>query len=249
LAEREHAAHVCNGQSDIQYGIDACHRCDDAVVIGGIGAGLGIFTPAYEFYVPAVLGLAAIVLAIVGFTARGRAWTAMALGALALLEAVYGVAQVSKAEHALDAISNGPATFAGSQSQGSQIVREKFGTSYTGSTLSIGLSKPTAYSPSDSAMIQQQTGRAVAFNITVADNTKDQPLPAMELTIQAQSGSTLDQEIEDSANNVGSSLATILPGKSLSWEIAYSVPKGATDITVQVSAMGPGKTIVFSGPL
>lgn len=138
-----------------------------------------------------------------------------------------------------------PASLSGAGS----LVNVPFGGSYNGPTLSIGLSKPVAYSPSSSAFVQQSTGRAVAFNISVTDNDKVQSFPAMALSIQATSGSTQDQAIEDSARNVGTSSATILPGHSLTWEIAFAIPQNATDITVQVSSMGGGKTVVFSGNL
>jgi hypothetical protein len=128
-------------------------------------------------------------------------------------------------------------------------VNVPFGGRYDGPTLSIGLSKPVPYTPSNSAFVQQSTGRAVAFNISVSDNDKTQSFPAMDLNVQATSGSTQDQAIQDSAKNVGLSSATILPGHSLTWELAFAVPKNATDITVQVSSLGGGKTIVFSGNL
>lgn len=146
--------------------------------------------------------------------------------------------------------TGGAAPAPGSGTTGdSSIINVPFGGRYDGPTLSVGLSKPVAYSPSSSAMVQQSTGRAVAFNISITDNTKDQSFPAMAMSTQATSGSTQDQPIEDSAKNVGTSMATILPGHSLTYEIAFSVPQDAKDITVQVSSMAGGKTIVFAGNL
>lgn len=145
--------------------------------------------------------------------------------------------------------TGGAAPAPGSLSGGGNLVNVPLGGRYDGPTLSIALSKPVAYSPSSSAFVQQSTGRAVAFNISVSDNDKTQPFPAMALNIQATSGSTQDQAIEDSARSVGTSTATILPGHSLTYEIAFAVPQNATDITVQVASLGGGKTIVFSGNL
>ena len=96
-------------------------------------------------------------------------------------------------------------------------------------------------------MVQQQTGRAVAFDITVTDRDSAQSFPLMALNYQVTSGSTQDQEIQDSANNVGTSTATVLPGKTLTWKVAFSVPTNASDFTVAISSMGGGKTIIFSG--
>ncbi|HVV20805.1 MAG TPA: DUF4352 domain-containing protein [Pseudonocardiaceae bacterium] len=217
-----------------------------AVVTGAVGALVGLFTPAFEFFVPAVFGIATIVLAIIGHAAKVRSWTALALAALALFEAVYGISQVHKAEQELNAITNDlPAATTDSD----QIVNLKLGTTYVGPTLSVGLSKPVTYRPSDSAMVQQQTGRAVAFAITVKNNDKKQQFPAMDLDYEATSGNTQDQDVEDSANDVGTSMATILPGHTLTWKIAFSVPRIAKDITIQVSSLGGGKTLVFAGPL
>jgi hypothetical protein len=217
------------------------------LVIGGLGALLGLFTPAFVFFVPAVFGVVTIVLAIIGYDAQVRAWISLVFAAICLAEAAYGFVHLDKAAHELNALAtNFPST---STSTGSRIVDLKFGTTYTGTTLSVGLSKPAAYSPSEYAFTQQQTGRAVAFTITVADTDRTQPFPAMDLDYQATSGNTQDQSIEDSANNVGTAMATILPGHTLAWQIAFSVPKNATDITVAVSSMGGDKTVVFSGPL
>lgn len=131
----------------------------------------------------------------------------------------------------------------------SNIVQLPFGGSFNGTALQIGLSKPVAYTPSDSAFITQNTGRYLAFNLTVGDRTADQSFPAMAISVQAESGSTQDQAVEDSANNIGVSTATILPGKALTWEVAFSVPATAHDVTVQVTSTGGGKVIVFSGSI
>jgi hypothetical protein len=67
--------------------------------------------------------------------------------------------------------------------------------------------------------------------------------------LHATAGDTQNCEIQDSANDVGSPTATILSGKSLTWKRAFSVSTDGKEITVQVSSVGGGKTIVFSGPL
>jgi hypothetical protein len=214
-----------------------------ALVLGVAGAGVGLFTPAARYYVPATFGVAVIVLAVMGFHAKARAWIALLLGAVALAEAVYGIAQVS---HAKQAFVGDPSV---ATSGDSSIVNLPLGTTYNGSPLSVGLSRPVAYTPSASAVTTERTGRAVTFNIALTNRDTVQAYPLMSLNVQATSGTTQDTDIEDSAKNVGSSEADVLPGKSLVWQIAFSVPKDATDITVQVSSMSGGKTLVFTGSL
>lgn len=207
-----------------------------AVVAGVVCAAVGLLTPAVEFYAPAAFGVVVIVLAIIGFEARGRAWTALALGGLILAEAVYGVAQLGRVEHELGSLVDGARTGA--------IVDLAFGTTYDGTPVSVGLSRPVAYLPSESA---SRTGRAVTFNIAVT-NRDARPFPVRSLDIQAFSGMTQDEDIEDGANNVGTSSATLLPGRSLVWQIAFAIPKDAEDITVQIGSTDKA-TLVFSGIL
>ena len=145
--------------------------------------------------------------------------------------------------------ANATTTVATSSDGDPNDVQVPLGGAFDGNVLMIGLSKPVAYTPSDTAFVSGTIARAVAFNITVTDRSATQSLPAQALTLQGQSGSTQDQEIEDTAKNVGDSDATILPGKTLTWEVAFSVPADAHDITVQVASTGGGKTIVFSGSI
>ena len=143
----------------------------------------------------------------------------------------------------------GPAPATTTQAADVSDMNVPFGGAYSGPTLGIALTKPVPYTPSDSALITQPTGRAVTMYITVTDNDATQAFSAIALHVQATSGSTQDQEIEDSANNVGSSTVNILPKTAQKWQLAFEVPKDAADITVQVSSLGGGKTIVFKGSL
>jgi hypothetical protein len=214
-----------------------------AVIAGVVGAVIGVFIPAVEFYVPAALGVVPIGLAVIDRGARGRAWIAVVLAAVTLAEAGYSMVQLDRAERALGAIARGEPAAVGAVGR---VVTRTFGTTYVGATMSVGLSRPAVYVPSDSAMVTQQTGRAVAFTVTVGDAGNNQLFPAMGLSFHATSGNAQDQGIEDWTNNVGPSSAAILPGHSLSWTIAFSVPRDASDITVAVSSIGDGATIVFA---
>jgi hypothetical protein len=123
----------------------------------------------------------------------------------------------------------------------STIVSLGLDNTYDGATLTVGLSRPVAYA----GVVGR---RAVTFNIAVT-NRDATPFSLASLGIQAASGSAQDAQITDPANNVGASSATVLPGRSLVWQIAFTVPAAADDITVQVSPVDGGRTVVFSGSL
>jgi hypothetical protein len=125
------------------------------------------------------------------------------------------------------------------------IVSQGLDTTYEGVTLAVGLSRAVAYTPSGPAVVGR---RAVTFNIAVA-NRDQAPFSLVSLGIQAVSGNTEDAQFADPANDVGASSATVLPGRSLVWQIAFTVPATAHDITVQVSPVDGGRTVVFSGSL
>jgi hypothetical protein len=120
------------------------------------------------------------------------------------------------------------------------VVNQGLDTTYQGTTLAVGLSRPVAY-----AAVGR---RAVTFNVAVT-NRDSAPLSLASLGIQAVSGSTEDAQLTDPATNVGASSAIVLPGRSLVWQIAFTIPAAAHDITVQVSPVDGGRTVVFSGSL
>lgn len=143
-----------------------------------------------------------------------------------------------------------PANKGQSDNGNSHLAKAPFGGKWEGENMDIALSKPTSYHPSDSAFVQGNTGRAVVFNVSVTNKTKDDPLPAMLIDLDAQAGGKNAEAIEDSDNNVGSSMNEILPGKTLTWKVAFAVPKNAKDMDVQWNnASAGGNTIVFSGKL
>ena len=121
----------------------------------------------------------------------------------------------------------------------------------TDKQIRITLGAPAPYTPSASAFTPGgAAARAVALSVTIttpADLGK--AFPAMLLTTQATAGGTQAQSIEDVGNNVGSPTASVLPGKSLSWRVAFGVPAGASDITVQVSTAIGGQPVFFAGKI
>jgi hypothetical protein len=60
------------------------------ILVGAVGAAIGLFTPPAFYYIPAALAVATIVLVILAWPARPRVWIALLLAGLALAEAIYG---------------------------------------------------------------------------------------------------------------------------------------------------------------
>lgn len=116
--------------------------------------------------------------------------------------------------------------------------------------LSVTVGAPAAYKPSSSAFVPGgAAARAVAMDVTVINTDKAQPVPAMTLSLQATAGSTQAQEIQDSGQNVGTPTATILPGKTLTWKVAFAVPVAGGEFTVGVGTVFGGETIYFTGKI
>jgi hypothetical protein len=127
-----------------------------------------------------------------------------------------------------------------------RIVNLQLGTTYVGSTLSIGLSRAVAYAPSNTATGARPTGRAVTVNVALT-NRATTPLPLASLDIQATSGDLADGDITDPTNNVGTATATVLPGRSLVWQIAFALPASVRDITIEISPADGNQTLAFTG--
>jgi hypothetical protein len=146
--------------------------------------------------------------------------------------------------------SSTPPPPAASAPDGTAAHPATWGQQYKGASLSTALGAPAPYTPSRMAFVGgAKIERAVALDITVTNGSKDQPMPSMALSIQGTSGGAQAEKIYDSGGGIDQPTADILPGKSLSWKVAFSVPKDATELTVQVSSLGGGKTVYFSGKL
>lgn len=116
--------------------------------------------------------------------------------------------------------------------------------------MKISVGAPTPYTPSSSAVaLGGKTPRAVAVSVSVTNVPDGPPVPGMVITVQATAGDQQVQEIEDSAQNVGSPTASILPGKTLTWKVAFGAPAGAADFTVVVGALGGGTDVYFTGKI
>lgn len=120
----------------------------------------------------------------------------------------------------------------------------------TNDQIKVTIGAPAAYTPSPSAFVPGAAARAIALDVTIAvPASLGQAFPAMLLTTQGTAGSTQVQTIEDVGNNVGSPTASVPPGKSLKWKIAFAVPAGPNDFTVQVSTAIGGQDVYFTGKI
>jgi hypothetical protein len=119
------------------------------------------------------------------------------------------------------------------------------------SQIKVTLGAPAPYTPSGSAFIPGgSAARAIALDVTIAvPASLGKAFPAMLLTTQATAGSAQAQSIEDVGNNVGRPSANVLPGKSLTWRIAFAVPAGPSDFTCTVSTAIGGQDVYFTGKI
>lgn len=92
--------------------------------------------------------------------------------------------------------------------------------------LAVEVDAPVACKPGDYAM-PQNTKRAVKFKVTVTNGT-DKPFETAVLTLgaDAQFAGAAAEHVFDSGGPCGAgdvAAATVLPGKTYSYEVAYSV--------------------------
>jgi hypothetical protein len=114
--------------------------------------------------------------------------------------------------------------------------------------MAITVGAPVAYTPS-SAFTPGTFPRAVALDIEVANPADASPLPAVAITVQATAGKAQAEQIKDPTNGVGRPDASIEPGKTLKWKVAYMVPATPGDFTVRVGMVYGGQPVYFTGKI
>lgn len=99
--------------------------------------------------------------------------------------------------------------------------------------VSISVSEPTEYTPSDSAMGQIDGYDNVVFEFVLTNNSEERYEPALRNT--ASSAGEEASTIFDTEKGVEFPPSTVvLPGKSVKWQEAFSLAD-PSDITLQVS--------------
>lgn len=116
--------------------------------------------------------------------------------------------------------------------------------------MAITIGAPAPYTPSDSAFNPAgNSARAVVMDVSVTvPSSAPAAVPAMVISIQATAGDKQVQQIQDTANDIGSPTASIAPGKTLKWKVAFGLSSTKGELTVQVGALVSGaQDIYFTG--
>ncbi len=123
----------------------------------------------------------------------------------------------------------------------------KFGSSYKWADgLSVSVSKPTLFKPSDYSVGATKGQAALQFVFTVTNGTGSNYDPTL-FSATASSGGAEASEIYDSAKGMeGSPNTKVLQGKKVSFKVAFSVadPK---DVTMEVSPGFEYDSGIFTG--
>lgn len=108
-----------------------------------------------------------------------------------------------------------------------------FGDTYTWPDgLAVTISEPADFAPSEYAAGQVEGEPALSYDVTVTNGT-DEDVEAVAINLTVSSAGKQASPIFDSAGGTDMPTATILPGKSLTWKVAYSVAD-PTDVQITV---------------
>jgi hypothetical protein len=194
-----------------------------------------------------ILGL---ILGLIGFNRartggannRGLALAGVIMSAVGLVVCILYVAVFSAA------VASSTPTSAAAGGSAAAGATHAFSEVAAGGDVSFSVSQPTAFTPSSSAA-GATTGRAVKMNVTVT-NTGTAPYAFNPFTVnpRATAGGVPAAEIVDLTNRLGvTSQSTILPGKSLTYAVAFAVPKAPGEFQIELSSSLFGDPVVFTG--
>ena len=101
--------------------------------------------------------------------------------------------------------------------------------------VAVTVSEPKAYRPSSSAATGQNAVRYVSMTVTLT-NGSDKNVEATGTSLAVTANGTPADEVFDSAKGIGGSpSSTVLPGKSVTYTVAFGVPsKEKTELQVEV---------------
>lgn len=118
----------------------------------------------------------------------------------------------------------------------------KFGDTYKFKSWSVSVSAPAPYTPSEYAAMDKKHPTYRILTVTVKNTSANKALNPSLIDVSAQIGDAEADSVYD--DNVGDTpSASVLPGRSVSWKIAYGATVG-DQITVQVSDVS-----AFDGPV
>jgi hypothetical protein len=125
-----------------------------------------------------------------------------------------------------------------------------FGTVAESGDVSVSVSAPVRFAPSSTAMsLGGPIARAVVVNITITNNgTESYQFNPFIVGAKATAGGAAAPDITEVEKGVGTATeATILPGKSYTYKVAFSVPEQSGDFQVGLSSSIFGSDVVFAG--
>lgn len=125
-----------------------------------------------------------------------------------------------------------------------------FGTVAKSGDVSVSVSAPAKFAPSSSAVsMGGPIARAVAVNITITNNgTESYQFNPFIVGAKATAGGSAAPEITDFEKGAGTTAeSTILPGKSYTYTVAFSVPEQPGEFQVGLSSSIFGSDVVFAG--
>jgi hypothetical protein len=228
------------------------------LALAGLVFGLVPFTG----FIALILGAMAVLFGLLGLSrvAKGLAnnrkmsivGTVLGAGAVAL--GIWGIVIVFNAVDDLsDSLQGAPVSSGASPGAGSADapngdvqVAAFGGTSSWETGVQVTVQQPKAFRPSSTAAGADRA-RAVSFEVNVT-NGSDAPLELATMTIQASfNGQPIDQ-IFDSAKDIGGTPSTsVLPGKSATFSVAYSLDKEPGELQLEVRPGFIADQSYFSG--
>ncbi|MGH3812224.1 MAG: DUF4352 domain-containing protein [Pseudonocardiaceae bacterium] len=125
-----------------------------------------------------------------------------------------------------------------------------FGTIAKSGDVAVSVSAPAKFAPSSSAVsMGGPIVRAVAVNITITNNgAESYQFNPFIVGAKATAGGAAAPEITDLEKGAGAAAeATILPGKSYTYKVAFSVPEQPGEFQVGLSSSIFGSDVVFAG--
>jgi Domain of unknown function (DUF4352) len=125
-----------------------------------------------------------------------------------------------------------------------------FGTVAKSGDVSVSVSAPAKFTPSSSAAaIGGPIRRAVVVNISITNNgTEPYQFNPFIVGPNATAGGAVAPAITDLESGAGiADSATILPGKSYTYKMAFSVPEQQGEFQVELSSSIFGSSVVFAG--
>lgn len=97
----------------------------------------------------------------------------------------------------------------------------------------VTLSKPKPFKPSSSAAFGEGDKDFKVMELTI-ENLSKEPLDTFGFVVSATTGSRAAEQVFDSAKSVGDPSVKVMPGKSVTFEIAFGVDEGEPlEVTVE----------------